>query len=738
MKYFSLANLSTQKLEDLGAPYEKEWKYPTELEDVEKYDDYVKWRTNPNTRHLFFSLVEPLNPAQRLSLTGNLDQQNPIRLVWGVVLDFDCHDHDLAWGTSAIGSLPEEKRPTWIGLTYRGGFRLVWEFESPLLIPNPAVFEGFITLFCELTQIERVLPCLDKASKKPGQYYERGRSWRKCSDKSISQDLLNGILFTASEKAVWKGTLFDPPMEEIVKLVSKRFPNKWPGEFREGARGPRFWDSTADNPTAAVVRRTGMQCFTGEVPFKRWTDIFGEAEIRSIIVESTARVVKDFFYDGQCYHSYHPVTGRYRAIKRVEEFRLYIKEYYKVPKERVQEVQAKIEEEQRIDFALPLPFLASGIHTDSQGSKILNTSQLELLKAADAKNQRWGENFPLLADFLDQLFGKVDSNQLIHFLSSLSYYYRCCNDKKKSKGQVTFIAGPPGAGKSFFVNFIVGQIFSGVVAAGSYLVDQDKYNDHLFKSAIWVLDDEMGTSDPKTLSRYSNLLKQVAANHNLRYRPMYSSGGSVEWFGRLFVTLNEDYKSLEILPDMDINNRDKINLYRVGKTNVNFQGIVKAFNIEAPFFCRYLLEYSIPEELKDPRFGVKAYHEPEIVKRTDVGSRTAMDAEIFEEFRARLFERDEFNKKEYVVFTPLNIFAMVQSEAVTATQSARSHWSSAWRFHRLLFSLESELATLKSIVPEKKNGKAYFVIFSPKLRKEMYESVYQKAKDETLEKAKII
>ena len=35
---------------------------------------------------------------------------------------------------------------------------------------------------------------------------------------------------------------------------------------------------------------------------------------------------------------------------------------------------------------------------------------------------------------------------------------------------------------------------------------------------------------------------------------------------------------------------------------------------ELPAFCHYLLNYTIPEHLKADRFGIRAFHHPEVVK----------------------------------------------------------------------------------------------------------------------------
>ena len=56
------------------------------------------------------------------------------------------------------------------------------------------------------------------------------------------------------KRPIGAGSATKSPIGRVAEEVEKRFPGRWPGAFEIGARGPRFWDDTASNPTAAIVR----------------------------------------------------------------------------------------------------------------------------------------------------------------------------------------------------------------------------------------------------------------------------------------------------------------------------------------------------------------------------------------------------------------------------------------------------------------------------------------------------
>ena len=91
------------------------------------------------------------------------------------------------------------------------------------------------------------------------------------------------------------------PMETVAAEVEKRWPGRWKGEFKLGARGMRFWDDSAANDTAAIVRETGMTCFTGDQAFVTWSQIFGRSFVEEFQTSKLGAASQDIYFVGGGY-----------------------------------------------------------------------------------------------------------------------------------------------------------------------------------------------------------------------------------------------------------------------------------------------------------------------------------------------------------------------------------------------------------------------------------------------------
>ena len=127
MRYRYLKNLSehnTLTCDDLSVLSQRKPELPDK-------DARRAWSSNPSTDHVFYSMNEGLLPSVRLSVNG----ENKVCAVWGIVAEYD--KYDVPW--DIIDDLIKTQSsimPTWRSRTGSGGLRLVWEFESKLLIDH--------------------------------------------------------------------------------------------------------------------------------------------------------------------------------------------------------------------------------------------------------------------------------------------------------------------------------------------------------------------------------------------------------------------------------------------------------------------------------------------------------------------------------------------------------------------------------------------------------------------------
>jgi hypothetical protein len=129
----------------------------------------------------------------------------------------------------------------------------------------------------------------------------------------------------------------------------------------------------------------------------------------------------------------------------------------------------------------------------------------------------------------------------------------------------------------------------------------------------------------------------MAANRTFSVREKFKIDKTIEWNGRIVVTCNTDPESIRILPDVDLSNRDKINLFHVADRDTftfprNVADIIQA---ELPFFLRWLIDWTPPEHvLGDSRYGVKTYCEATLLD----AARHSSSAYSFLEVLLQFFE----------------------------------------------------------------------------------------------------
>jgi len=144
-------------------------------------------------------------------------------------------------------------------------------------------------------------------------------------------------------------------------------------------------------------------------------------------------------------------------------------------------------------------------------------------------------------------------------------------------------------------------------------------------------------TDNKSHLRFSALIKKMAANRTFTLREKYRVDKLIEWNGRVVVTCNTDPESIRILPDVDLSNRDKINLFRIAERDTfAFPRDIEPIIIsELPFFLRWLLDWQPPDHvLGDTRYGVKTYCEDSLFE----AARHSSSAYSFLEILFKFFE----------------------------------------------------------------------------------------------------
>jgi hypothetical protein len=140
-------------------------------------------------------------------------------------------------------------------------------------------------------------------------------------------------------------------------------------------------------------------------------------------------------------------------------------------------------------------------------------------------------------------------------------------------------------------------------------------------------------------------VKAISANTTFHYNQKYEKGGMVEWLGRAVITANCDEESLQQIPATDISNLEKLSLFRTTDAMPSqlpsFWAMCDILDREMPFFAAWLRDHVIPDEcVGEPRYGVKAYHDPSLLEISHQSSAAYSFSEILHDWSQEWFEQN--------------------------------------------------------------------------------------------------
>lgn len=650
---YAVNNLASSKTFEV-----KPWEFEVEVPKyaLESKDKFVKWCQKPSTKNCHFSAAEGLDPLRRVS------NDNPAVTLHGLVADYDAEVtpemiHHL------IENSPTEFVPNWGSRTFSNGGRLVWMFEEPIVLSNPKVTKTFLKLVSKKLKLVKLLPGFDAdAFYEVSKYYEKGREWQNLGNDTIPTNFVHQWMYEAGNKVRWISDTLSIPLDIVGQEIEKQYPGKWKGPFEEGARCARFWDELAVNETAAVVRASGMQCFSGDVGFLSWGALLGQEFVSKYEADKTGEIIASLHYDGKFYWRKDP-SGFWIPTSK-EDFRLMLKVKYglsnftsrKETSSEVDKVMFAVQEQKAVAGAMPFVHFPSGV-LKRDGVKYLNTSSVECMAPAQ-DSVEWGENFPWLAEFLEDFFEPKE--QLDFFLAWWKHFYENGLAQNPQSGQAVFIAGDPGVGKTLLSTAIVSRSVGGHVDASSYLLGEEKFTSHVVGSPIMSVDDTVPASDSRKHTHYSAMIKKIAANRSHTYEEKFQKAGQVLWLGRVIVTCNLDPESVRLLPNVELSLLDKICLFKGASVKKKFPTALQLGNIigtELPYLLRWLLDWEIPEKcIGSTRFGVKSYHENNLFNAALQTSASYSFLELLTDFLAE-YGKDEDTPVEYWEGTATQLLA---------------------------------------------------------------------------------
>jgi hypothetical protein len=633
MELFTIPNLSASQVSK-----QKPWEIDFDLPEFRDSNEYKQWAARPSTRYLAYSTCEGVDPNQRVS------SNNPVRYLHGVSADWDARFTDEQFEEIVRRLIDHEYPVNYISRSYSGGIHAVWFFESPIFMHGAQSNTRFLKRLAKEMKLEgrdAIARGFDLGNFEKQHYLLHGNDWRPVSPKArISTDMLHYWQFETSKSADFRGLGPEIPLTTVFEEVQKVWPDhQWPGEFVEGSRGPTFWDPGGQHKTtnSAIVRDTGMQVFNMPKGFYTWAEVLSPAFVRQFEVGRIGQAIDGYWFDGKSFYVQDGSGGFFVNTK--DECLLDLQCRHDLSarpgrNENVSEAKRamfQIITAKRVEAGLPFCFVKSPI-VNHENRKYFNTARVSPVTPSDFEVTP-EKDFPEIWKWMNYMLGE---EQMKHELDWLAYAYKNAYDGKPKRGHAHFLVGPPNCGKTLYNTQVLGQLFGGGIKASDYLTGKSEWTEHLFEYGAWLVDDEAPSASNAMHTAFTARLKEHIANDTFLINGKFKKSGRVFWRGRISCTLNDDPVSMRLLPDLDMSIKDKLMVFNCKDGYTFFPGIKDVIAKELPAFARYLLDYEIPQERFDVRFGVKAYIHKGIEERAQADSRYSHIIEILHMFRQTL------------------------------------------------------------------------------------------------------
>jgi len=276
----------------------------------------------------------------------------------------------------------------------------------------------------------------------------------------------------------------------------------------------------------------------------------------------------------------------------------------------------------RVDYAAPIAGRVNGSYIWG-GNKVLVTTGCD---PVEAKAGGWST---LRKWFVDLLLGE---EQLLHHMGwwHQSRKNVLCKDAGALPGQVPIYVGPAGSGKSLLQGVTTSLIGGRSANPFLYMVGKSDFNANLFQADHLVIEDQVHDSAGKARHQFGAKLKELSVNH---VHSMHGKGTDAinnirpKW--RVSMSANNEKVYRNVLPVIDESLQDKVMLFRTGtedaipvdlKAPGGWEEWSRIMKEELPALADAVDHFEIPARMQDPRFGVKAWHDPILIAEEDEDS----------------------------------------------------------------------------------------------------------------------
>ncbi len=329
---------------------------------------------------------------------------------------------------------------------------------------------------------------------------------------------------------------------------------------------------------------------------------------------------------------YHPASGRYFLQDNRDKFlslngdaakrQLKLRGYRGAAQQgenmsQVDHILAEATHTSSCEYAGPLAGHKTGV-LGFKGSRVLVTDDPIIIEG-EAKP------FPMIQQIFEELFQAGETTQLHHVFGWLHMARQMMKAGTPMPGQAFVMAGPRNCGKNLVQDLITEMLGGRMARPYRYMAGKTEFNADLFQAEHLMIADEAPFQDIASRRLFGTRIKDFSVNECHSCHGKHKDALTLAPCWRVTISINDEAENLIMLPPLDNSIEDKIMLFKVAPASMPMEcdspagrkSFWDGLMAELPGFVWFVENFRVPAELKDTRFGIKAYHHREIVEVLD-------------------------------------------------------------------------------------------------------------------------
>jgi hypothetical protein len=297
-----------------------------------------------------------------------------------------------------------------------------------------------------------------------------------------------------------------------------------------------------------------------------------------------------------------------------------------------------VQRSNRIYYAGPLCGRDVGL-VEENGSRILVTRPPRYITGTAGES-------PTIDTVIASIFGVTSGDphavaQVSIFVGWLKHAREAMrHPDRHTPGIVLAIVGPPDCGKGLVQDFIITPGIGGRCAdPAAWLMGATSFNSDLWGAEHLALSDKSLDGNGTQRERLRNNLKELVANSHHYLHPKGREACTMRPLWRVSITANIDPDSASVLPTLEGGFADKIAYLRAYSPPTPFfnehtpgerEAFASRLRAELPHFLDAVDSCATPAEFVGGRWGVKAWHHPEVIALLETSNALAPLIEVLD------------------------------------------------------------------------------------------------------------